>query len=74
MVLWRGRAEEEEGAAAPLNTTVLGARAPFDVGGGIQVEGFEGLLKFRHIEHARVPLIKKVTPGAPTRTINAEAG
>ena len=34
-----GRAEEGEGAAAPRDTTVLCARAPLDVGGGIEVEG-----------------------------------
>ena len=34
-----GRAEEGEVAAAPWDTTVLCARAPLDVGGGIEVEG-----------------------------------
>jgi hypothetical protein len=32
--LWGEREEEEQGVAAPLDTTVPGARAPMDVGGG----------------------------------------
>jgi hypothetical protein len=38
VVLWGGREEEGERAAAPRDATVPGARAPLDVRGGIEVE------------------------------------